>query len=99
FRSLPMARSAVLAGRNLGDTFRNLFVVLLMTGVGYLIGFRFHGGFVKAILAILLAVAFGSAFSWISSNIGLRLRGVEATQAARRPRLPQALSVALPTER
>ena len=32
FRSLPMARSAVLAGRNLGDSFRNLFVVLLMTG-------------------------------------------------------------------
>jgi len=82
FRSLPMARSAVLAGRSLGDSFRNLFVVLLMTGVGYLIGFRFHGGFLKAILAILLAVLFGSAFSWISANIGLRIRDVEATTAA-----------------
>jgi ABC transporter DrrB family efflux protein len=82
FRSLPMARSAVLAGRTLGDTVRNLFVVLLMTGVGYAIGFRFHGGFLAAIGAILLAVLFGLAFSWISANIGLRIRDVEATQAA-----------------
>jgi ABC transporter DrrB family efflux protein len=82
FRSLPMARSAVLAGRTLGDTIRNLFVVLLMTGVGYAIGFRFHAGFLAAVAAILLAVLFGLAFSWISANIGLRIRDVEATQAA-----------------
>ena len=82
FRSLPMARSAVLAGRTLGDTARNLFVVLLMTGVGYAIGFRFHAGFLAAVAAILLAVLFGLAFSWISANIGLRIRDVEATQAA-----------------
>src|SRR5204862_3734834 len=62
FRSLPMARSAVLAGRTLSDTVRNTFVVLLMTGVGYLIGVRFHGGILWAILAILLAVFFGLAF-------------------------------------
>jgi len=82
FRSLPMARSAVLAGRTTGDTIRNMFVVLLMTGVGYLIGFRFHGGFLWALLAIMLAVAFGLAFSWISANIGLRVRDVESAQAA-----------------
>jgi ABC transporter DrrB family efflux protein len=82
FRSLPMARSAVLAGRTIGDTVRNLFVVLLMTGVGYAIGFRFHGGFLGAVGGILLAVLFGLAFSWISANIGLRIRDVEATQAA-----------------
>ncbi len=82
FRSLPMARSAVLAGRTTGDTVRNTFVVLLMTGVGYLIGFRFGGGFVWAVLAILLSVFFGLAFSWISANIGLRVRDVESAQAA-----------------
>jgi ABC transporter DrrB family efflux protein len=82
FRSLPMARSAVLAGRTTGDSIRNLFVVLLMTGVGYLIGFRFHGGFLWAVAAILIAVAFGSAFSWISANIGLAVRDVESAQAA-----------------
>ncbi|HEX9376503.1 MAG TPA: ABC transporter permease [Actinomycetota bacterium] len=82
FRSLPMARSAVLAGRTTGDTVRNLFVVLLMTGVGYLIGFRFHNGLLSALGAILLAVVFGSAFSWISANTGLAVRDVESAQAA-----------------
>jgi ABC-2 type transport system permease protein len=82
FRSLPMARSAVLAGRTMSDTIRNLCVILLMTGVGYLIGFRFHGGFLYAVAGILLAVLFSHAFSWISALIGLSIRDVESTQAA-----------------
>jgi ABC transporter DrrB family efflux protein len=82
FRSLPMARSAVLAGRTISDTIRNAFVVLLMTGVGYAIGFRFHGGPLSSIAAILLAISVGASFSWISANIGLAIRDVEATQAA-----------------
>src|SRR5438128_750892 len=44
FRSLPMARSAVLAGRTITDVLRNLFVVVLMTTVGFLIGFRIEHG-------------------------------------------------------
>ncbi|HEX9774389.1 MAG TPA: ABC transporter permease [Actinomycetota bacterium] len=82
FRSLPMARSAVLAGRTLADMVRNVFVVLLMTGIGAAIGFRFHAGFVRAALALGIAVAFGLAFSWISALVGLAVRDVEATQAA-----------------
>ena len=82
FRSLPMARSAVLAGRTLSDTVRNTFVVLLMTIVGYLVGFRIHTGIVPAVSGIVLALAFGLAFSWISAWIGLAVRDVESTQAA-----------------
>ena len=82
FRSLPMARSAVLAGRTLSDTVRNLFVMLLMTGVGMLVGFRFHGGLFAAILALAVALAFGFAFSWISALIGLTAGNVEAAQAS-----------------
>jgi len=82
FRSLPMARSAVLAGRTASDSARNLFVILLMTGVGYLVGFRFHVGFLAAVGAIVLALAFGHAFSWISASIGLAIRNVESVQAA-----------------
>jgi ABC transporter DrrB family efflux protein len=82
FRSLPMARSAVLAGRTLSDTVRNLFVVLLMIGVGLLIGFRFHAGFIAAVGAIVLAVLFGLAFSWISAFIGMAVRDVESAQTA-----------------
>ena len=82
FRSLPMSRAAVLVGRTVSDAGRNLFVVLLMTLVGYIIGFRFQAGFVSAIAALLLAVGFGFAFSWISAAIGLAIRDVESTQAA-----------------
>jgi ABC-2 type transport system permease protein/oleandomycin transport system permease protein len=77
-----MARSAVLAGRTLSDTVRNLFVVVLMTGVGSLIGFRFHAGFFAAIAAMLLVVFFGFAFTWISANIGLAVRDTESAQTA-----------------
>jgi ABC-2 type transport system permease protein/oleandomycin transport system permease protein len=82
FRSLPMARSAVLAGRTVSDAVRNTFVVILMGAVGYLVGFRFHGNIVAAILTVLLAVGFGYAFSWISAWIGLSAGNVEAAQAA-----------------
>jgi ABC-2 type transport system permease protein/oleandomycin transport system permease protein len=82
FRSLPMARSAVLAGRGLSDSVRNTFVVLLMSAVGLLIGFRIHNGIAAYLLAVLLVVMFGLAFSWISANIGLAIRDVESTQAA-----------------
>jgi ABC transporter DrrB family efflux protein len=82
FRSLPMARSAVLAGRTVSDAVRNTFVVILMGAVGYLVGFRFHGNIVAAILTVVLAVGFGYAFSWISAWIGLSAGNVEAAQAA-----------------
>ena len=82
FRSLPTARSAVLAGRTTADLFRNLFVVLLMTVVGYLVGFRFQEGPILAGLAIGLAVLVGFAFSWISAAIGLAIRELESVQAA-----------------
>jgi len=82
FRSLPMARSAVLAGRTLSDTVRNMFVVLLMTAVGMAVGFRFHGGILEFAAALLLGVLFGLAFSWISALIGLAAGNVEAAQAS-----------------
>lgn len=82
FRSLPMARSAVLVGRTLSDSVRNLFVVLLMVVVGSLVGFRFHAGFIPALGAVAIAVLFGFTFSWISANIGLWVKEVESAQAA-----------------
>jgi ABC-2 type transport system permease protein/oleandomycin transport system permease protein len=82
FRSLPMARSAVLAGRTVADTGRNLFVVVLMLVVGTLVGFRFHNGFVPALAAIGLALLFGYAFSWVFALVGLSVRDPEAAQLA-----------------
>jgi ABC transporter DrrB family efflux protein len=82
FRSLPMARSAVLVGRTVSDLVRNLFVVLLMIGVGYLVGFRFTGGILYALGAIAIVVLFGFALTWMMAFVGLAVRGVEAAQAA-----------------
>ncbi|MCL4448094.1 MAG: ABC transporter permease [Actinobacteria bacterium] len=82
FRSLPMARSAVLVGRTLADTGRNVFVILLMAGVGAIIGFRFEAGITAAIAAMALVLMFGLSFSWLSAVIGLITKDVEAAQAA-----------------
>ena len=78
FRALPMTRSAVLAGRTAADAVRNLFVLALMTGVGYTIGFRFHAGPVAALGAIGLALVVGVVFSWIFSLLGLLVRDPES---------------------
>ena len=82
FRSLPMARSAVLMGRTLSDLMRNLVVVLLMVGIGYLVGFSFSDGLLAAVAAVLLTVSIGFAFSWVSATIGLAIKNVESVQAA-----------------
>ena len=77
FRALPMARSAVLAGRTAADAVRNLFVIALMTGLAYAIGFRFHAGIGAALAATGLALAIGVAFSWIFALLGLVVRDPE----------------------
>lgn len=82
FRSLPMARSAVLAGRTLADITRNFFVLLLMYGVGSAIGFRIQTGPFRALAALALLLLFGYTMSWIGAAIGLTLRDPESVQAA-----------------
>jgi ABC-2 type transport system permease protein len=83
FRSLPMARSAVLAGRTLADMIRNVFVVVLMTVVGLLVGFQpFASGVLPYVAMLVIVVGFSFAFSWISALIGLLIKDVESVQAA-----------------
>jgi ABC transporter DrrB family efflux protein len=82
FRSMPMARSAVLAGRTLADLVRNLLIIGLMIVVGYIIGFRFGGGVVDALAAVAVVSAFGLALSWIFAFVALTVRGAEAAQSA-----------------
>jgi ABC transporter DrrB family efflux protein len=82
FRTLPMARSAVLAGRTMSDSVRNLFVILLMLGVGYAIGFRIQTNIFEAALAVLVALFFGFAFCWISATIGMSVGDVETAQVS-----------------
>jgi len=87
FRALPMARSAVLAGRTTADLVRNIGVLILITAVGYLVGFRVEtnvGEFVAAIVIILL---FAYALSWGFAIIGLSAPNSETAQLAAFPLL------------
>ncbi|MEA1903686.1 MAG: ABC transporter permease [Actinomycetota bacterium] len=101
FRSLPMARSAVLTGRTLADLVRNTLVFSLMLAVGYLMGWRFEQGVLKMLLALGLALGFGYAFSWVMVVVGLATKTPEAAQSAGfLPIFPLvfASSVFVPTE-
>ena len=81
FRSLPMSRAAVLAGRTASDTVRGFFTISIMLVAGYAIGFRF-ADWGSGLAGLLLAVAFGYAFTWISATIGLLVKDPEAAQVA-----------------
>lgn len=101
FRSLPMARSAVLAGRTIADLVRNTFVNALMLVVGFLMGWRFEQGIPKMLLGVAIALLFGFAFSWVMATIGLVAKTPEAAQSAGfLPIFPLvfASSVFVPTE-
>jgi ABC transporter DrrB family efflux protein len=82
FRSMPMARSAVLIGRTVADLVRNVLIIGLMTVVGYVIGFRFQAGVLNALACVAVVSAFGFALSWIFAFVALTVRGAEAAQSA-----------------
>jgi ABC transporter DrrB family efflux protein len=81
FRSLPMARSALLLGRTTSDVVRNALTVVVMIAVGMATGFRFHGSALGVIAGLALLLLFEFAFSWIGVLIGLTVKSVEAAQS------------------
>lgn len=82
FRSLPMARSAVLTGRTNADLFRNLWVNSLMLIVGFFIGWRFEQGFLRMAFGVLLVLLFAYSMSWVMACLGLAIKDTEAVQVA-----------------
>ncbi len=81
FRSLPMARSAVLTGRTLSDIATNSVSIAVMLIVGVIIGFGFSTPFLHVVLGILILLLFGYAFSWVFAFIGLTSSSPEAAQS------------------
>jgi ABC-2 type transport system permease protein/oleandomycin transport system permease protein len=81
FRALPMARLAVLAGRTISDLFRNVIVLVIITGVGFLVGFRPGGTVVSYLQACLVMLIFAYCLSWGFAFIGLAAPNSEAAQA------------------
>lgn len=78
FRSLPMARGAVLTGRTLADLVQTSLTLVVLAGVALLVGWRTHENIGMVICGFLLLLLLGYAFSWIGALIGLTVRTPEA---------------------
>jgi ABC-2 type transport system permease protein/oleandomycin transport system permease protein len=81
FRSLPMARSAVLAGRTVADIVTNTLSIVIMVVVGLLVGFSFDASPLEIVAGVGLLLLFGYAFSWVFAFLGLTSSSPEAAQA------------------
>jgi ABC-2 type transport system permease protein/oleandomycin transport system permease protein len=85
FRALPMARSAVVGGRAVADLLRQAALLAIVTFVGLLVGYGFHGSFGDIVLAYVIALVWGFAMFWVFAAIGLFVRDTETAQAASTP--------------
>jgi ABC transporter DrrB family efflux protein len=81
FRSLPMARPAVLAGRTLADVVTNVLSMTILLVTGLIIGFSFNTTIGDAALGIVMLIAFGYAFSWVFAFLGLVVSSPESANS------------------
>jgi ABC transporter DrrB family efflux protein len=81
FRSLPMARAAVLAGRTLADVVTNTLSVVVLLVTGLIIGFSFDATVVEIIGGLGLLLLFGYAFSWVFALLGLLVSSPESANS------------------
>jgi ABC transporter DrrB family efflux protein len=81
FRSLPMARSAVLAGRTLADVATNTLSIVILVATGLVIGFSFHASVIEILAGVGLLLLFGYAFSWVFALLGLLVSSPEAANS------------------
>jgi ABC-2 type transport system permease protein/oleandomycin transport system permease protein len=81
FRSLPIARSAVLIGRTGADLAMNTLTLIVMLLIGLAVGFRPSQPVYEVVLAFGLVLAFAYVFSWISAFVGVSVRNPETAQS------------------
>jgi ABC-2 type transport system permease protein len=82
FRSLPMARSAVLLGRTGSDVLYNSISIAVMSITGLIVGWRIRTGVLQAIGGFVLLLLFSYAISWIMAYVGLKVASVQVFQNA-----------------
>jgi len=82
FRSLPMSRSAVLAGRTASDVVYNVLSITIMAITGLLVGWRIRGSFAEAVLGFVLLLLFAYAISWVMAYVALLVPSVEVINNA-----------------
>jgi len=80
FRSLPMARSAVLSGRTSADLVYNAGILVVLMLSGLVVGWRVHGSVGDFVLAVVLMLGFTFAMAWIGVLLGLMVKTVEVAQ-------------------
>lgn len=78
FRSLPMARGALLTGRTVADAVQNVIIIGVMILCALIVGWRIHHGLLKALAGFALLLLMGYALSWVGVLIGLSVRAPEA---------------------
>jgi ABC transporter DrrB family efflux protein len=81
FRSLPMSRAAVLAGRTMADIVTNTLSMTILLITGIIIGFSFHTDALHVLAGIGLLILFGYAFSWVFAFLGLLVSTPEAANS------------------
>ena len=81
FRSLPMARPAVLAGRTLADVVTNALSVVVLVLTGLLIGFQFDATPLEILAGFGLLLLFGYAFSWVFAFLGMIVSSPESANS------------------
>ncbi len=82
FRSLPMARSAVLVGRTASDIVNNSIAITVMAITGLIVGWRIHTSIIEALGGFVLLLLFAYSISWIMAFVGLKVRSVEVVNNA-----------------
>jgi ABC-2 type transport system permease protein len=80
YRSLPIARSALVIGKTLGDSALNIVVLLVMGIAGFIVGWRPHASFPKVLLTFTFLLAFGYSLSWIGIFVGLKAKDARVVQ-------------------
>jgi ABC transporter DrrB family efflux protein len=80
FRSLPMARSAVLSGRTFADVVYNGGILIVLMITGFAVGWRVHAGLPEFLAGVGLLLLFAFAMAWLGVWIGLSVQTPEATQ-------------------
>ena len=82
FRSLPMARSAVLVGRTVADLGLNALSIVVMGVTGFIVGWRIRSSLGEALAGFALLLLFAYAMSWLMATVGLLVRTPEVLQQA-----------------
>jgi ABC-2 type transport system permease protein len=80
FRSLPVSRAALLAGRIVAESLLLVMGLAITTAIGFLVGFRIHGSVAQALAAFAVCVAFGFAFMWVFALLGMVSGNAQAAQ-------------------